>query len=358
MVKWAAVLVTALSVGACDEGEEVYPEGDRTVLLYLAGDNDLNRYALENIRSLREGMKGVSGRIVIYFDSRYSAPCLMTIKGENNPVIDTLEFYEEEDSADPATLRRVIAETKRRYPSESYGLILWSHGTGWFPEHYSFPEEINMPQGTSVVTLPIDFDLTGINMVRNWVLPLTIVDRPGVYLGHPRKNYAKALLNIKPFNDYSGTYSTTTLQSFIANADGSYDQANPIVRNTRTGQVVDENTIFFYAGAMEEDLINREDYKVNFYFNPETEMVELSSDNESLKLEQLNKDQSVYTIAEVPDQERPYLIHRYVIFNIEYTFVDYTSVKGTEIAYHVKGTMSLERKINTQIPDEDQAIEW
>lgn len=226
------------------------------------------------------------------------------------------------------------------------------------PEYYSFPEEINMPQGTSVVTLPIDFDLTGINMVRNWVLPLTIVDKPGVYLGHPRKNYAKALLNIKPFNDYSGTYSTTTLQSFIANADGSYDQANPIVRNTRTGQVVDENTIFFYAGAMEEDLINREDYKVNFYFNPETEMVELSSDNESLKLEQLNKDQSVYTIAEVPDQERPYLIHRYVIFNIEYTFVDYTSVKGTEIAYHVKGTMSLERKINTQIPDEDQAIEW
>lgn len=226
------------------------------------------------------------------------------------------------------------------------------------PEHYSFPEEINIPQGTSVVTLPIDFDLTGINMVRNWVLPLTIVDKPGVYLGHPRKNYAKALLNIKPFNDYSGTYSTTTLQSFIANADGSYDQANPIVRNTRTGQVVDENTIFFYAGAMEEDLINREDYKVNFYFNPETEMVELSSDNESLKLEQLNKDQSVYTIAEVPDQERPYLIHRYVIFNIEYTFVDYTSVKGTEIAYHVKGTMSLERKINTQIPDEDQAIEW
>lgn len=226
------------------------------------------------------------------------------------------------------------------------------------PEHYSFPEEINMPQGTSVVTLPIDFDLTGINMVRNWVLPLTIVDKPGVYLGHPRKNYAKALLNIKPFNDYSGTYSTTTLQSFIANADGSYDQANPIVRNTRTGQVVDENTIFFYAGAMEEDLINREDYKVNFYFNPETEMVELSSDNESLKLEQLNKDQSVYTIAEVPDQERPYLIHRYVIFNIEYTFVDYTSVKGTEIAYHVKGIMSLERKINTQIPDEDQAIEW
>ena len=119
------------------------------------------------------------------------------------------------------------------------------------PEHYNFPGTVNVPQGVSVTTLPIDFDLTGINMVRSWVLPLTVVDEPGTYLGHPRKNYAKALLNIKPFNDYSGTYSTTTLQTFISNEDGSYDQANPIVRNTRTGQVVDENTIFFYAGAME-----------------------------------------------------------------------------------------------------------
>lgn len=226
------------------------------------------------------------------------------------------------------------------------------------PEHYNFPGTVNVPQGVSVITLPIDFDLTGINMVRSWVLPLTVVDESGTYLGHPRKNYAKALLNIKPFNDYSGTYSTTTLQTFISNEDGSYDQANPIVRNTRTGQVVDENTIFFYAGAMEEDLINREDYKVNFYFNPETKMVELSTKNENLKLEQLKKDQAAYTIAEIMDEELPYLKHRYVIFNIEYTFVDYTSVEGREIPYHVKGTMTLERKINTQIPDEDQAIEW
>ena len=109
---------------------------------------------------------------------------------------------------------------------------------------------------------------------------------------------------------------------------------------------------------MEEDLINREDYKVNFYFNPETKMVELSTKNENLKLEQLKKDQAAYTIAEIMDEELPYLKHRYVIFNIEYTFADYTSVEGREIPYHVKGTMTLERKINTQIPDEDQAIEW
>ena len=31
---------------------------------------------------------------------------------------------------------------------------------------------------------------------------------------------------------------------------------------------------------------------------------------------------------------------------------------GTPISYTVEGTVNMERKINIQIPDEDQAIEW
>lgn len=59
------------------------------------------------------------------------------------------------------------------------------------------------------------------------------------------------------------------------------------------------------------------------------------------------------------DATRPYLKHRYVIINnIDYYYSDYTAVAGTSVRYHVKGTLTLSRKINTQIPDEDQAIEW
>lgn len=39
-------------------------------------------------------------------------------------------------------------------------------------------------------------------------------------------------------------------------------------------------------------------------------------------------------------------------------FDDVTSVPGTPIRYVVEGTVNMERKINIQIPDEDQAIEW
>ena len=78
-------------------------------------------------------------------------------------------------------------------------------------------------------------------------------------------------------------------------------------------------------------------------------------DNDKIKLNQLKE--TSYTIAEVPDVTRPYLLHRYVTFSVDYEFVDYTSA-NEEIPYYVTGVLTLERNINTQIPDEDQAIEW
>ena len=58
------------------------------------------------------------------------------------------------------------------------------------------------------------------------------------------------------------------------------------------------------------------------------------------------------------DVEKPYLKRRFIQFNIDYNFTDYTSVEGKNLMYKVTGIMTLERRLNTQIPDEDQAIMW
>jgi len=59
------------------------------------------------------------------------------------------------------------------------------------------------------------------------------------------------------------------------------------------------------------------------------------------------------------DPLRPYLMHRFItINNIDYEYTDYTMVPNVDINYVVNGSLILERKLNTQIPDEDQAIEW
>ena len=222
---------------------------------------------------------------------------------------------------------------------------------------YAFPSTVDIPAGTFSTLLDITFNLDNIDLFKKWVLPLSIADDPSYnYEGHPRKNYAKALLRVLPFNDYSGTYSTTAMQVYIKNRDGSIDKSEAIPTTTRTAYVVDENTVFFYAGAMDEDLIDRDKYKIKFHFEPDGEkLVKITSDNDKIKLNQLKE--TSYTIAEGPDVTRPYLLHRYVTFSVDYEFVDYTSA-NEEIPYYVTGVLTLERNINTQIPDEDQAIEW
>ena len=222
---------------------------------------------------------------------------------------------------------------------------------------YSFPSTVDIPAGTFTTLLDITFKLDDIDLFKKWVLPLSIEDDPSYnYVGHPRKNYAKALLRVLPFNDYSGSYSSTAMQVYIKDRDGNIDKSEAIATTTRTAYVVDENSVFFYAGAMDEDLINRDKYKVKFYFDPDGEkLVKITSDNDKIKLKQLKE--TSYTIAEVPDVTRPYLLHRYVTFSVDYEFVDYTSA-NEEIPYYVTGVLTLERNINTQIPDEDQAIEW
>lgn len=139
---WVIGLCIWLFLSGCHKSESVQPVIERTVLLYMAADNNLdaNGYAWKNLEAIKEGMGHVNGRLVIYYDPVYADPVLMTIENKGgNCVLDTIEQYPEEDSASPEVVRRVTRRTQELYPASSYGLIIWSHGTGWLPANASFP---------------------------------------------------------------------------------------------------------------------------------------------------------------------------------------------------------------------------
>lgn len=222
-------------------------------------------------------------------------------------------------------------------------------------KYYNFPEIVNIPAGSCTNLLDIDFSLGDLDMVDKWVLPMTIMDNPSYnYQSNMRKHYRKALLQIVPFNDYSGSYSATAMKTFFCKENGETD-GDAIVSNRRTAYVVNEKTIFFYAGLMDEDLIQRALYKIYVTFNEDKSLTISSAGDINLKIPE---DASpVYSINESMDATLPYLKHRYVTLRLEYTFDDITSAP-VPIHYKVMGTLTLERNINTQVPDEDQAIEW
>lgn len=220
-------------------------------------------------------------------------------------------------------------------------------------EYFNFGPNVKFVSGENTALLDIDFTFSDIDMSDKWVLPLTVLEDPnGRYRPHPRKHYKKALLRINPFNDYSGSYSGTAMKIVME----GYEDETPIVKDQVVGYVVNENEVFFYAGNIDETRQDRKNYKVFASFQEDGE-VKLSSDNPEIDF--VVNQKASYTISEQMDAVRPYLLRRYLtIKNIDYEFTDYTMVPNIELRYKVSGSLVLERRINTQIPDEDQAIEW
>jgi pentose-5-phosphate-3-epimerase len=83
--------------------------------------------------------------------------------------------------------------------------------------------------------------------------------------------------------------------------------------------------------------------------------VTLTCDNPDMHF--LENKTAHYTILEQADEVQTYIMRRTLIINdVDYTFTDYETAKGSEIIYNVTGTMTMERKLNTQMPEEDQIV--
>ena len=131
-IRFFFLIYSVMIFSACHDSDKIEPEyGERTVLIYMAADNNLNKDGETNIKSILKGMEQTAGRLVIYIDPRYDVPRLLTVKGGKGCRLDTLETYTEENSASPEVLARVVQEVQKRYPASSYGLVLWSHGLGY-----------------------------------------------------------------------------------------------------------------------------------------------------------------------------------------------------------------------------------
>ncbi len=110
----------------------------------MAADNNLTTFALRNILQMQQGWDAsFDGNLIVYVDRGENAipanPVLLNIKSSAlsdttkiiSPVVKT---YPKVNSCSPDHLRQVIWDAIQLYPAHSYGLVLWSHGTSWFPE--------------------------------------------------------------------------------------------------------------------------------------------------------------------------------------------------------------------------------
>lgn len=134
------MMISVLLAVSCIEDEYEGPDPNlpsRTVLFYIAGDNNLGEVG-RIAELLRQGWTYTGNRCLIYYDAPNSAPKLLSLRGGCSvmptPYIETVAEYPEENSASAEVLSRVIHDVVSKYPADSYGLIFTSHSSGWLPE--------------------------------------------------------------------------------------------------------------------------------------------------------------------------------------------------------------------------------
>jgi hypothetical protein len=128
-------LLLAFSSCRDDGGPEDGRVVDRVLLVYLGGDSNLSGEVPAKIEALQAGRRAGDGPVILYVDdARARGSCLLRLAGDAEaPLLDTLAVYEEENSASPAVLRRVVEQVRERFPARGYGLLLFSHASGWLP---------------------------------------------------------------------------------------------------------------------------------------------------------------------------------------------------------------------------------
>lgn len=113
---------------------------DRTVLVYINGENSLNAYIDEELEEMMTGSRQIGdNNLLVYVDRAKSGelPWLGRIyQGELTDVVNLAEMgisNQDEYSTDPKVMEAVMRYAFENYPSKNndYGLVLWGHASGW-----------------------------------------------------------------------------------------------------------------------------------------------------------------------------------------------------------------------------------
>jgi hypothetical protein len=102
----------------------------------MIGDNNLDSYVELDINEMERGWKdSFDGNLIVYVDQKGESPYILKISSDRTNAIVSEEVmkYSEQNSSSLEVMERTLSDIKNMYPAESYGLILWSHASGWLP---------------------------------------------------------------------------------------------------------------------------------------------------------------------------------------------------------------------------------
>ncbi len=104
-----------------------------TVMVYLAGDNDLDLYGLGDLQEMKKVGSTREIDIVAQFDRAGDTHSTRRYHLQKGSTLskDMVASLGETNTGDPNTLKEFIKWGAKTYPANHYLLVVWNHGAGW-----------------------------------------------------------------------------------------------------------------------------------------------------------------------------------------------------------------------------------
>lgn len=139
------ILCSAFLLAGCHDSFELpaptpqpRAEAERTVIVYMVGDNSLSSAVRADTIEMVKGKDLIPEDVnfIIFMDNKQHTPAIYELSAKGG--MQLWRQYEEElCTTDSLTMFQVIQEIEHYFPARHYGITLGSHASGWVPERKS-----------------------------------------------------------------------------------------------------------------------------------------------------------------------------------------------------------------------------
>lgn len=132
-----AFLLVLLMVTSCAKPPKIITYKKLSVFAFIISDNNLDDHTDYIEKDLVRGLKGcpVGTEMFLYVDRQNETPSLrhLFLLESGQVGVKTIAQYDEQCSTSPQVFREVLNTMISKSSGRRYGLIYWSHGSGWLP---------------------------------------------------------------------------------------------------------------------------------------------------------------------------------------------------------------------------------
>ena len=139
------------------------PQRIWTIAVYMGADNDLDRFALKDLKEMERGLpeEGVECLVLVdrakgpaaAGDDRADQVVRIKRHTEKGLKSEVLARPGELNMADPAVLQGFLTSVIKTFPARHYALIMWNHGGGW-AYHITDADAPGAAKGHDKLSLP------------------------------------------------------------------------------------------------------------------------------------------------------------------------------------------------------------